>query len=557
MTTETIKVEADEAAELHRRSGPIIEPEPIPTVEVRGSEHIVTSVNDAFCTLLGKAKAELMEKPFAEIVPGGSECVPILDQVYETGDAKAYAHADSFDPSHAYWLYAMWPDLDAAKCPVGVIIQLTKARKLHQDTAALNELLLVAGLHQHELRETAEKLSTQLQAEIAERRKTEVALTETLQELQRAHWATERASLAKDHFLAALSHELRTPLTPVLLTAAALATDLSLPLDVREQLAMMRRNIELEAQLIDDLLDITRIAHGKFRLAPAVADLHALIRQTEEIIGTEFAARGVRVIFVFEAARHHALADVTRMEQVFWNLIRNAVKFTPEGGTVTVRTYNDDMGRILVEVEDTGIGISAETLPVIFNAFEQGKVAGRRYGGLGLGLSISHAIVTAHQGTIRAESDGEGYGAKFTITLATVDAPPPPQQASLLQHDPPRALRLLIVEDHDSTREVLGRLLARAGHRIVTTATMADALKAFRADTFDAVISDLGLPDGSGLELMRELHRIRPVPGIALSGYGMEEDLRRTSEAGFLAHLVKPVNLEELRLALEKIQVTT
>jgi CheY-like chemotaxis protein/anti-sigma regulatory factor (Ser/Thr protein kinase) len=343
----------------------------------------------------------------------------------------------------------------------------------------------------------------------------------------------------------------------VLLTAAALASDLSLPLDVREQLAMMRRNIELEAQLIDDLLDITRIAHGKFRLSPAVADLHELIRQTQEIIGTESAARGVRVIFLLKATRHHAFADATRMEQVFWNLIRNAVKFTPEGGIVTVKTSNDDTNRILIEVEDTGIGISADALPAIFNAFEQGKVAGRRYGGLGLGLSISHAIVTAHEGTIHADSEGEGYGAKFTITLVTVDTPPPAQKASLLQREPPRALRLLIVEDHHSTREVLARLLARAGHHITTAATMGDALAAFRADTFDAVISDLGLPDGSGLELMREIQRIRPVPGIALSGYGMEEDLRRTREAGFFAHLVKPVDLEALQRMLEKVHATT
>ena len=553
MPVESIQAEPGGAAGPSLHTGPIIEPESIPTVEVRGSDHVVSSVNDAFCTLLGKSKAELRGKTFAEIVPAGAECVPILEHVYRTGDSKAFAQVDGLDPTHAYWLYTMWPQLDVAKRPVGAIIQLTRARKPHQDPAAINESLLVAGLRQHELRETAEQLSIQLQAEIAQRRKTEIALTETLQELQRAHWATERASLAKDNFIAALSHELRTPLTPVLLTAAALAVDSTLPLDVREQLAMMRRNIELEAKLIDDLLDITMIAHGKFKLSPTVADLHERIRLTQEITQTESAAKGVRVIYALDAARHHALADATRVEQVFWNVIRNGLKFTPEGGTVKVSTRNDAMGRMLIEVADTGIGISADALPAVFNAFEQGKVEGQRYGGLGLGLAIAHAIITAHQGTICVESPGEGLGAKFTITLATVDAPPPAPKASLPQPGRPRSLRLLIVEDHESTREVLGRLLTRAGHQVTASVTMEEALAAFRADTFDAIISDLGLPDGSGLDLMREMQRIRTVPGIALSGYGMQEDLRRTREAGFLAHLVKPVDLEALLTELEKI----
>jgi CheY-like chemotaxis protein len=287
-----------------------------------------------------------------------------------------------------------------------------------------------------------------------------------------------------------------------------------------------------------------------------VADLHELIRMAAEIIRTESTARGVRVTLMLEASRHHALVDAIRMEQVFWNLLRNGIKFTPDGGTVTVQTHNDDSGRIVIRVEDTGIGISADALPNVFDAFEQGKVAGQRYGGLGLGLSISHAIVTAHQGTICAESEGEGFGAKFTIILATVDAPPPTPEASLPPCGPSRALRLLIVEDHESTREVLSRLLSRAGHRITAVGTKGDALAAYRADTFDGVISDLGLPDGSGLDLVREMQRIRPVRCIALSGYGMEEDLLRTGDAGFLAHLVKPIDLEELRLALEKFHTT-
>ena len=364
----------------------------------------------------------------------------------------------------------------------------------------------------------------------------------------------ERASHAKDDFLAALSHELRTPLTPVLLTAAALADDPALPPEVREQLAMMRRNIELEARLIDDLLDLTRISRGKLQIAPMNADIHRLLEHTAEIVRSDGLGKQVRTVFALKAARHHALVDPTRLQQVFWNLIKNALKFTPTAGTIIMSTRNDAEGRILVSIEDTGIGISVETLPHVFKAFEQGDVAGQHhYGGLGLGLAISQAIIEVHGGEIRAESEGPGRGATFTVSLQTADAVAALPKDGLRKQRPARALRLLIVEDHDATRTVLTRLLTRSGYVVTTAATMREALTVFAAEHFDAVISDLGLPDGTGLELMREIQRQRPVPGIALSGYGMEEDLRQTKAAGFFAHLVKPVNLSQLRQVLDQL----
>ncbi len=364
----------------------------------------------------------------------------------------------------------------------------------------------------------------------------------------------EAASRAKDDFLAALSHELRTPLTPVLMTATALETDPSLSADVRDQLAMMRRNIELEARLIDDLLDLTRISRGKLSIAPVASDIHQLLTHTEEIVRSDGLGKQVRVVFVLEAVRHHALADPARLQQVFWNLIKNALKFTPTGGTITVRTRNDAEGWIVVSVEDNGIGIAAEALPHIFKAFEQGDVAGQhRYGGLGLGLAISQAIVTVHGGIIRAESPGGGQGATFTVALATVAAPAVPSGTENSPAEPVRALRLLVVEDHEATRTVLTRLLTRNGHRVTAASTVREALVCFDAERFDAVVSDLGLPDGSGLDLMRELQRRRPIPGIALSGYGMEDDVRQTKEAGFFAHLVKPVNIGQLRQLLAQV----
>ncbi len=364
----------------------------------------------------------------------------------------------------------------------------------------------------------------------------------------------EAASRAKDDFLAALSHELRTPLTPVLMTATALESDPLLPEEVREQLAMMRRNIQLEARLIDDLLDITRISRGKLTIAPVAADLHQLLRHTAEIVRSDGLGKQVRIVFILEAARHHALADPTRIQQVFWNLIKNALKFTPTGGTITVSTHNDAEGWIVVSVEDTGVGISAEVLPHIFKAFEQGDVAGQhRYGGLGLGLAISQAIMGAHGGIIGVTSEGPGRGATFTAALPSVDAPAAAAPGTAAHPGPGRTLRLLIVEDHEATRIVLTRLLTRGGHQVTTAGTIGEALAAFAAAHFDAVISDLGLPDGSGLDLMRQIQRQRPVPGIALSGYGMEDDLRQTKEAGFFAHLVKPVSLDQLRQLLSQL----
>lgn len=360
---------------------------------------------------------------------------------------------------------------------------------------------------------------------------------------------------AKDDFLAALSHELRTPLTPVLMMATALGDDPALPPEVREQLGMMRRNIELEARLIDDLLDLTRITHGKLAIMPVVTDVHEVLKHTAEIVLSDRLGKEVSLVFKHEAVRHHTMADPARLQQVFWNLIKNAIKFSPSGQTITVRTHSDADGRIFVTVADKGLGISAEALPNIFKAFEQGDIAGQhRYGGLGLGLAISKAIMEAHGSTISVESDGLGLGATFTIALESVDAPSGTvRDTGAGTSTVSGKLRILIVEDHETTRTVLAQLLTRRGHQVTPAGNVREALAAYGTDVFDVVISDLGLPDGSGMDLMREIQRIRPVPAIALSGYGMEDDVRATREAGFTAHLVKPVNIDQLRQLVEQL----
>ena len=256
----------------------------------------------------------------------------------------------------------------------------------------------------------------------------------------------------------------------------------------------------------------------------------------------------------FEADRHHAHVDPTRIQQVFWNLLKNAVKFTPEAGNITVRTTNGEAGKIVVAVEDSGIGIAPDVIGAIFKPFEQGEVAGQhRYGGLGLGLAISHAIVQSHGAAIRAESEGRNCGAKFITTLDITQAPAPVTEPQADDPEPVRRLRMLIIEDHESTRRVLAKFMAGAGHEVTTAADLKQAREAYAAGAFDLVISDLGLPDGSGLDLMREIQSQGPVPAIALSGFGMEEDERRIREAGFAAHFVKPIKIDPLHRLIAEV----
>ena len=400
-----------------------------------------------------------------------------------------------------------------------------------------------------------EKVNSKLEAEVAERKRIAAQLRSAHEEAHRAREDAERANRAKDNFLANLSHELRTPLTPVLMCAAALEQERGIEPEFRQQLGMMRRNVELEARLIDDLLDLTRAAHGKLQLLQSSpVDIHSLLRHTEQIVHGDALAKSVHVQCELNASEHHVGGDAARLHQVFWNLFKNAIKFTPRGGSIKVCTANPAPGQIVLTVEDNGIGIDAQTLPVIFRAFEQGETReSEAVGGLGLGLSISHAIVELHGGAIRADSGGPGLGAAFTVELATVLPFPTTRKTEPKpQSDSPR-LRLLVVEDHEATLVVLARLLRRHGHDVLTASTMKAALSSAAVHSFDLVISDIGLPDGNGIDLMRQLTKDYGLRGIALSGYGMAADRAKTEQAGFLAHLVKPINFDQLHNVLQGI----
>ena len=235
-------------------------------------------------------------------------------------------------------------------------------------------------------------------------------------ELKQQKEAAESANAAKDRFLATLSHELRTPLTPILIWAGGMVNDPSLPPEIDEGLQMICRNIELEARLIDDLLDLTRIARGKLRLHLRKSDAHNLLDRAMEIVREEISSRKLKLSVELNAAHHLVLADESRLQQVFWNVLKNASKFTPGHGAVSVRTFNPEPQALQIEISDTGIGIEPHNLEKIFDAFEQGTT---RREGLGLGLAISKAIVEMHRGSIRAFSEGPGKGARFVIDLQT------------------------------------------------------------------------------------------------------------------------------------------
>jgi PAS domain S-box-containing protein len=379
-------------------------------------------------------------------------------------------------------------------------------------------------------------------------------------EARQAREEAEAANRAKDRFLAVLSHELRTPLTPVLAEVSAVLEDPSTPESVRPLLEMTRRNVELEARLIDDLLDLNRIIQGKLRLDRKVVDAHALILEALDICRVGIEAARLRVELDLRAENHHVEADAARFHQVAWNLIKNAVKFTPPGGFIAIRTLNDG-GKLVVEVSDTGVGIEAEVLSRIFDAFEQGdQSVTQRFGGLGLGLAIGRSLAEAHGGRLRAESPGVGQGATFTLELPAIEspsqpliaAPPAPATAEAGTSGP---LRILLVEDNLDTLRVLERLLKRNGHDVAAADGVLAARRLAEGREFDLLISDLGLADGSGLELIRQLAASRPspIPGIALSGYGMDEDVRRSQEAGFLEHLIKPVDFPSLEAAIRRV----
>ncbi len=433
---------------------------------------------------------------------------------------------------------------------VKAVLELSSLERFNSTHQAfLDELAESIGivLHTIEANTRTENLLKQSQSLAAELQNRQEELQKTNVELAEK----ARSNLAKDQFLAALSHELRTPLTPVLASTLTLENEDAVPENIRESLRMIHRNVELEARLIDDLLDLTRISKGKVQLNFEVVDTHTLLQNALEICQLEIDRKHLTRSLNLGAQKVHMRADPARLQQIFWNLINNAVKFTPSNGQIIIATSNDSSGQLRVEIADTGLGIETEALPKIFDAFEQGGRS--RMGGLGLGLAISKTLVEAHEGTITAQSAGRNKGSTFTLVFPTCEKAEAQIAPAALSKLPERQpMRILLVEDHEDSNRSLTNLLRRRGYHVQSALNFQSAVDLSATEEFDVLISDLALPDGSGIDLMQTLRSERPVLGIALTGFGMENDIRRSQEAGFKHHLVKPIDLNKLDLLLQE-----
>lgn len=482
--------------------------------------------NQKFCEILGYTREELKDRCFSDftyppdIASDADRYAQLWNgQIHTYNVQKRYVHKDG----HILWVEAH--------------------RAMQRDSSG------------------RPSYSINIVQDITVRKQAEEALEDAKRTAEQARLSAEEASRAKDRFLATLSHELRTPITPVLAAVSLLQRNDMLDGRTRRDIEMIRRNIELEARLIDDLLDLTRIVRGKVELDKRQIDLTAVVHRAIDVCRSEIEARKLDLrVNMGEPLRVEA--DAARLQQVFWNLLKNAIKFTPQGGTVTVRCGPADNGHAVVEVSDNGPGIEVEELSRIFEAFEQGRSSVTRgYGGLGLGLAISKSLVEMHGGTIDAHSGGAGLGARFYVRLPlaapvpSLPATPPAENDGDISPRSGQSLLLLVVEDHADTAEMMQRMLESEGHEVVVAGSVAAALDAAGRRPFDMLISDLGLPDGSGLDLMRTIRTGNPsLPGIALSGYGQDQDIRQSREAGFIAHLVKPVDVDRLFDAIDQIR---
>jgi PAS domain S-box-containing protein len=376
--------------------------------------------------------------------------------------------------------------------------------------------------------------------------------------LEIAMQEAERANQAKDHFLAALSHELRTPLTPVLATLANWENRHLLSDSMQDDVRLIRRNVELEARLIDDLLDLTRVVKGKLPLNFETVDMNELTQQVAEICESEINAKHIHLRMHLAAEHHHIKGDQARLQQVLWNILRNATKFSGNDTVIEVETSNTPTGQMRVRVTDHGIGMDEETITRIFRPFEQGTAdITRKFGGLGLGLAISKNLVDAQGGTLLAQSGGLNQGSTFMLDFPTVAEDSP----ALAKRSPLRAagevgaapLRILLVEDHTDTARTMSRLLDALGYQVQTAGTCAEAIEKNRGTAFDLILSDIGLPDGNGIDLIKQIRTSSQVPAIALTGFGMDEDIAKCREAGFNAHMTKPVNFERLEMVIQQV----
>ena len=513
---------------LQRLCRYLSERSPQSMVAVEGITHVVIYLNPAFARLVGRDEKDVIGRPFAEAVPEGVEngCLSLLDRVFNSGTPEILAEQEHRQAlsQPVYWSYFVWAILGDDERPAGVMIQVTDATEIalfRQQSVAMNEALVVSGTQQHELAEEASSLSSRLQA----------------------------AAQTRDHFLAVLSHELRNPLAAIS-NAVTLATRSA----TREHLEWSRdvtaRQVKNFAHLIDDLLDVSRVSHGKIQLRKEVVHVESVLRHAVEIVRPLLEGRNHELLISLSEMRIEA--DTTRLEQMFVNLLANAAKYTPSGGRIEV-IAGPEGGEFVCRVKDNGVGIAAELLPKLFDLFVQAdRSLARSEGGLGIGLTLVRSLAELHGGSIAARSDGADQGSEFVLRLPAAlseVAPDNEVRSGSQEKTAPRGLRVLVVDDNEDTARGMARLLRHSGHTVQVAHTGPDAIVAAREHHPEVVILDIGLPGMDGYEVAAQLRReecCKEAVIVAVSGYGQDEARRRSKHAGFDFHLVKPVDIDSL-----------
>jgi hypothetical protein len=385
----------------------------------------------------------------------------------------------------------------------------------------------------------------------------------------------ERANRLKDDFLATLSHELRTPLNAIVGWSQVLRTANATEEDMAEGLASIERNARVQSELIDDLLDVARITSGKLRLDVQLVDPAAVVSAAVDAVAPAAKAKGIEVCKVLGPGAGRVSADASRLQQVVWNLVNNAVKFTPRGGRIEVRLVRAD-AHIEISVADDGQGIDPDLLPHLFERFRQGDArTTRSHGGLGLGLAIVKQLVEMHGGTVSATTGGEGKGATFTVRvpvsppesvqagpgagngegLSTVSAPPVPAGARRAQFTRLDGVRVLVVDDEPDARDLMKRLLRESAAEVADAKDVAEALHLIRSFAPHVLVSDVGMPRQDGYDLIRQVRsgERADLPAIALTAFARDEDRRRALLAGYQLHLAKPVDPADLTSAIAEL----
>ena len=397
------------------------------------------------------------------------------------------------------------------------------------------------------------------------RRKAEREREELLRREQAARNEAEEANRLKDEFLATVSHELRTPLNAILGWASLLSRHTMDEATLRVAASVIERNARGQAEIINDILDVSRIVTGKLRIEPRVIELAPIIQMALDTVHPAAEAKSIVIATAYDPAASVVKGDPDRLQQVIWNLLSNAIKFTPHGGRIDVRLERVG-AHAEIRVSDSGIGIDAQFLPYVFDRFRQADSSmTRAHSGLGLGLSIVRHLIELHGGSVAVESAGQGEGAAFTVRLPLAEGIVAPVRAvrDSLQLDSHAAaevvtgeanlygLRVLVVDDDPDTREILCVVLGQRGAEVHAAASSADALIAFREWKPNVLISDLGMPGEDGFALIERVRQLAPedggnIPAAALTAYAREEDSRRAHSAGYQVHISKPVDPAKL-----------